>query len=287
MGRPIKKSNFGNVNSVGERIALIADIGDGAEQCWIESQKGVGKFIVKSVEGGATPARSGVVKLQEAAPTAEGQGQLDVYPNGLGGSGGGAELSLTSIRVVSGTVVSGGTGYIVGEEITLAGGTGTTDAILVVASETGGAIDTVTVKASFAGVYTVLPTSTDAHGVTTGGGGGATFTLDGGIEVIAIDGGGADYTASAAVNVHGVAADTIAVTVTAGVVDGITYTARGTGVTDVSNVQIEVEGVGAEQVRNLTQHHAKTFQGNSWKWVLGTATTEAGEGFVQSVNLSD
>lgn len=68
---------------------------------------------------------------------------------------------------------SGGAGYLVDDELTLAGGTGLPAVVVVATIGGGGVVATVTVKPGSEGLYTVLPT---APGLLTGGtGGGATF----------------------------------------------------------------------------------------------------------------
>lgn len=79
--------------------------------------------------------------------------------------------------VSSAVAASAGSGYNVGDTITLTGGAGT-QAILTVATLTGGAgtgVATVTVNS--AGSYTTLPPSPASQGSTSGAGTGATFTL--------------------------------------------------------------------------------------------------------------
>jgi hypothetical protein len=88
-----------------------------------------------------------------------------------------ASGSVNSIGVVTATVSAGGSGYVVGDVLTVSGGTQTTAATLTVATLSGSAVATVTI--SNAGVYTASPTNPAA---TTGGTGtGATFTLSFGI----------------------------------------------------------------------------------------------------------
>jgi hypothetical protein len=73
------------------------------------------------------------------------------------------------------TVAAGGTGYVVGDQITLTGGTGLSAAILQVATLSGSAVATVTVIRN--GSYTAVPGNPVAQGSTTGVGTGATFTM--------------------------------------------------------------------------------------------------------------
>jgi hypothetical protein len=88
-----------------------------------------------------------------------------------------ASGSVNSIGVVTATVSAGGSGYVVGDVLTVSGGTQTTVATLTVATLSGSAVATVSI--SNAGVYTAAPTNPAA---TTGGTGtGATFTLSFGI----------------------------------------------------------------------------------------------------------
>jgi hypothetical protein len=84
---------------------------------------------------------------------------------------------VTNIGVVTATVSAGGSGYAVGNVLTISGGTSTTAATVTVATVSSGAVLTVTI--SNAGAYTAVPTNPAA---TTGGAGtGATFTLSFGI----------------------------------------------------------------------------------------------------------
>lgn len=76
--------------------------------------------------------------------------------------------------VLSALVQAGGSGYAVGNTITLTGGTGTA-AVLTVTSVSSGAVTGVSVTTP--GSYTVLPTMPTAQGSTSGSGTGATFIL--------------------------------------------------------------------------------------------------------------
>lgn len=78
MGRPVQKRNFGNVTGTDNQLKMIADIGSGPEDCWIQSQRGTRLFEVASVAGGSTPTRTGSIRLVDQSPAAEGEGRLDV-----------------------------------------------------------------------------------------------------------------------------------------------------------------------------------------------------------------
>jgi lysophospholipase L1-like esterase len=72
-------------------------------------------------------------------------------------------------------VASGGSGYVVGDRVTMAGGTFTAPAIGNVTSVSGGAITAVAVDT--AGLYTVTPSNPVSQASTSGSGTGATFTV--------------------------------------------------------------------------------------------------------------
>lgn len=72
-------------------------------------------------------------------------------------------------------VAAGGTGYVVGDRITLTGGTYVTPVTLTVATLSGSAVATVSITTP--GRYTAQPTNPVSQGSTTGSGSGATFTL--------------------------------------------------------------------------------------------------------------
>lgn len=76
--------------------------------------------------------------------------------------------------ILSATIAAGGTGYAVGNELTLSGGTTTETAIFVVTAVSGDVVTAVTPKASARGDYTVLPTNPVS---TTGAGSGCTLTV--------------------------------------------------------------------------------------------------------------
>lgn len=72
-------------------------------------------------------------------------------------------------------VQSGGSGYAVGDTITLTGGTAITQAVLTVATLSGSAVATATV--TYTGFYTTKPIDPVSQGSTSGAGTGATFNL--------------------------------------------------------------------------------------------------------------
>jgi hypothetical protein len=72
-------------------------------------------------------------------------------------------------------VQAGGSGYAVGDTITLTGGTAISQAVLTVATLSGSAVATATV--TYPGFYTVKPSDPVAQGSTSGSGSSATFNI--------------------------------------------------------------------------------------------------------------
>jgi len=92
-----------------------------------------------------------------------------------------AAVAPTALTLTKGSgataaaVASGGTGYVVGDLITLTGGTTSYPTILRVAAISSGAVTSVSTIVN--GIYTVNPTNPVAQGSSTGAGAGATFTM--------------------------------------------------------------------------------------------------------------
>lgn len=84
-------------------------------------------------------------------------------------------VNSSVFQVSSAAVQAGGSGYAVGDTITLTGGTAISQAVLTVATLSGSAVATVTV--TYPGNYTTKPTDPVAQGSTSGAGTGATFNI--------------------------------------------------------------------------------------------------------------
>jgi len=104
-------------------------------------------------------------------------------------AGGVQATASVTMFVGSATVSAGGSGYAVGNVLTIVGGTSSTTATLTVATLSGSAVATVTISNS--GVYTVLPSNPVS--VTGGAGTGATFTLAWSVGTIVVDTAGSGY----------------------------------------------------------------------------------------------
>jgi len=162
------------------------------------------------------------------------------------GYGGGA-TGTAVLGAVSATVDDVGSGYAVGDEITLTGGTNTAAVVLRVTGETAGAVDTVEVVT--AGLYTVIPGNSVAQGSSTGGGTGASFVVVWGVQAVTITGAGLGYQVGTAVTFSGgggsAAAAQVSTVSDAGAVTGIAITNPGTGYTSLPTVAIGVTTTAA------------------------------------------
>lgn len=161
MGRPLNKKYFGNRNT--------PPIG--------------GEGVASVTVAGTNNNYSAFPAVTFAAPN---------LSDGIQATG------TASAGIVSVTITAGGTGYTVGDVLTLVGGTGTA-ATITVTSETGGVVDGVSVTT--AGDYTALADLTDL--AVTGGTGNddATFTITAlKINSINVAVAGAGYTSAPAVS---------------------------------------------------------------------------------------
>lgn len=129
-----------------------------------------------------------------ASATITNPGSYTTIPTLTATGGGGVGATLAPImKAIAISVASGGTGYVVGDKINLAGGTSTTPIAITVATVSSGAVTTFTIDN--AGQYTVLPSNPISQLNTTGVGTGATFNVSGwGIDSVNITNSGTGYT---------------------------------------------------------------------------------------------
>ena len=102
---------------------------------------------------------------------------------------GGVQATASCTLGLGSVLVSGGTGYTVGNVLTVVGGTFTTAAQITVSAVSGGVITAAAI--SNQGAYTAVPTSPAS--VTGGSGSGATFTMSSFINTPTITNAGSGY----------------------------------------------------------------------------------------------
>jgi hypothetical protein len=137
-------------------------------------------------------------QVQAVTQTAPGSGYTS-FPgiSFTGGGGTGATAIVTAMMASGATVATGGSGYAVGNTLTVVGGTATTVARLSVGAVSAGAITAVSVTLGSA--YSKLPTNPVT--VTGGTGTGATFNLTWRLNGLAVTAGGSGYTSAPTVTV--------------------------------------------------------------------------------------
>jgi hypothetical protein len=90
-------------------------------------------------------------------------------------AGGTTATGTCAMAALTITLQAGGSGYVIGDTITLTGGTFSQAITLIVATLSGSAVATFTTTNG--GTYTVLPTNPISQGSTSGSGTGATFNV--------------------------------------------------------------------------------------------------------------
>jgi hypothetical protein len=153
---------------------------------------GTGATAAATLSGDITVGTCSTVgQVVTATKTASGAGYSSIPAASTGGGGGGGATFSLAMNVQAAVVANGGTGYAVGNSLSVVGGTGAA-AVLTVSAVSGGAITAVTI--ANAGSYTALPTNPAS--VTGGSGTGATFNLTYSLGTISVVGGGSGYTSN-------------------------------------------------------------------------------------------
>jgi hypothetical protein len=137
---------------------------------------------------------------------AGGTGLVSIPTLTVAGTGSGAEVSVSSVKLTEYNINTGGTGYTIGDVLTLIGGEGTAAKLTVTAVDGDGAVTATTI--STAGAYTSIITGAVATdtAITVTGGTGVDFTVTiadifYGINMIAVDAAGNNYTSAPTVTV--------------------------------------------------------------------------------------
>lgn len=116
MGKPLNKRYFGDPSDDGDQLTVdVWFTGDGsAETGWIVRQRGTGIF---EITNGSQTER---LKLQDGAPTAEGQASMQVNPFGTTGVTAIVEqvFATTGVVIVI-NIASGGSSYLTPPVITI------------------------------------------------------------------------------------------------------------------------------------------------------------------------
>lgn len=156
MGRPLNKKNFGDTAMGGFQLQVTADIGVGAEPCWVMEQNGSRTYTVTAE---ADSNRFGRVILQGTAVSAVGEATMDVTRfDGVANVQATADVNLTTGAVTSLTITNGGSGYTSVPNVVISGdGTGATATAVL----TAGVVTAINVTAGGSG-FTAATATIDA-----------------------------------------------------------------------------------------------------------------------------
>jgi hypothetical protein len=161
--------------------------------------KGTGAIDLAAGSSGVNISNGGTVTA--ITKTLNGSGYTSVPSVAISApttAGGVQATANVYMFVATATVSSGGSGYLVGDVLTVTGGTGTA-ATLTVATLSGSAVATVTI--SNVGFYSVLPTNPVS--VTGGTGSGATFNLASSVNSVVVGTAGSGYVEQPTVSFSG------------------------------------------------------------------------------------
>jgi hypothetical protein len=146
-------------------------------------------------------------------------------------------------------IVSGGTGYNVGNVLTIVGGTFTDQLQVSVTTVSSGVITSVSVITGTFGIYTQIPPSNPAT-VTGGTGTGATFNLTWNFRAITIDSAGSGYVEQPTITFSGGGGSGAAAYATVGSTPTIKSTASALNFATASGLQLQVADTFGGTVAN-------------------------------------
>jgi hypothetical protein len=179
-----------NLDHVTEQIQVT----DAAADASLTVQpKGAGAFNIAAGSSGVNISNGGTVTALTV--TGSGGGGYTTLPSvaiSAPTTAGGVQATASinaNLASPNPTIVAGGTGYTVGDVLTIVGGTFSAVGQLTVATVSAGAVTSVTISAY--GTYTVLPTNPVS--VTGGTGSSATFNVNWGVRSLNITNAGSGY----------------------------------------------------------------------------------------------
>ena len=183
--------------------------------------------------------------------TTTGSGYTDLPSVDFAQQGAGAVVGTISYQVVGATINTAGTGYSVGDVLTVTGGTGNSCTLSITAVNISGAVLSVNIINS--GNYTTIPSTINAvTSVSPAGGSSCTLNLTIGIKNIDVTNGGTNYVAAPRVIINsgtGIGATAYS-TIYGGSVTNIVVTNPGYGYLNVSSVELDT-GSNATAVASL------------------------------------
>lgn len=179
VGDTLSAVNFINVTgSIAGNVLPLSAAGNDSNIPILFQSKGTGAIDLAPGSSGVNISNGGTVTALTRTVVGTGYTSSPTVTISAPTTAGGVQATATTnIQVISIAIVSGGTGYTVGDILTVAGGTNTTAATVSVVTVSGGVITSVSSPNN--GTYTVAPTNPVS--VTGGTGSGATFNLTFGV----------------------------------------------------------------------------------------------------------
>lgn len=169
-------ANYGQLTGGATTKAVeFQTLGSDSNIALVLDSKGTGAIDLAAGSSGVNISNGGTVTAITGTTT----GSYTVVPtitiSAPTTAGGTQATGTVAMQAITITLNSGGSGYAIGDTITLTGGTFTQAVVLTVATLSGSAVATFTT--SNAGTYTVLPSNPVAQGSTSGSGTGANFNI--------------------------------------------------------------------------------------------------------------
>lgn len=297
MGRPLNKKYFGTIVSTGQQIRCTYKTGGNTyTDGFIVRARGNRKFLVQSLAGGASTRA--VCLLVDSSPANNGEMTIKVFPYAASVPGSGASASVSAYQAISGTIVDGGSGYIVDDTLTVEGGTSSVAAVFTVTSvDEDGAVTGISLLTE--GTYTVAPSGTlsttslnpDGY-LGSGNGSSATLEVSFGIKSFSVTAGSL-YAAAPAVTISG-GGGTGAFALSGLSGGGVTLTLKEPGSGYVGNVNLvtvtltKVGGSSVEYAKKITMNYVNTWTNsgpnddNKYKWFVEPTTLSAGQALLET-----
>jgi hypothetical protein len=179
----------------------VKALGSDTNIAFVIDSKGTGAIDLAAGSSGVNISNGGTVTAITRTATGSGYTSFPSVAISAPTTAGGVQATATVTNMFASgvTVQSGGTGYTVGNVLTVSGGTPQTAVQLTVSTVSAGVITAVTV--SNAGAYTALPTNPVS--VTGGTGSGATFNLTWAVIAFTITNAGSGYVEQPTVSFSG------------------------------------------------------------------------------------
>lgn len=241
-GRPIAIDITSGVTSID-----ISDNGGGYIQAPVVTLSG-GDPVENAT---ATAYLSTWGTIVNVSNTTNGSGYTDLPTVDFAQQGSGAIVGTISFQVVGATINTAGTGYSVGNILTVTGGSGASCTLSVTAVSLSGAVLSVNIINS--GNYTTIPSTINvATSVSPAGGTSCTLNLTVGIKNISITDGGTNYVAAPRVIINSGSGTGAAAysTIYGGSVESIVVTNPGYGYLSISSIELDT-GSNATAVASL------------------------------------